>query len=210
MPGRSKPGDVMPTGYCRECARPFTDLRRRLCGTCYQRARKRAIKRGEFQGWVDSGPVREHLLALHATGMGQRRIAELAGVDRSQVRNLTVGRRAQDKTHDGPARFCHPRTAGSILAIPIPEPDPKAIEWRELRAALNPRQRPKRYHRKPTWIERYTELKELGYTDIEITRKFGTTAEAMCRQLARYGLIPQPALLAEERYQRHVRRERSA
>ncbi len=196
----------MPTGYCRECARPFIDLRARLCGACYQRARRR----GDVQGWADAGPVREHIAALNAAGLGQRTIAKLAGVDRSQVRNITVGRRAQDKTYKGPARFCHPRTAEAILAVQIPEPDPRAIDARRKAVALNPRQTPKRYKRRPSWLERYTELKHLGYNDIEIMRKFGATAEAMCRQLDRYGLAPQPALVAEYRHERARREERSA
>jgi hypothetical protein len=195
----------MPTGYCRQCSRPFVDLRRRLCGTCYQRARKIH----QFR-WHDAAPVREHLLALHAAGLGQRRIAELARVDRSQIRNLTVGRRAQDRTYDGPARFCHPKTAAAILAIPIPDPDPKAIEWRQLHAALNPRQTPKRYSRKPGWKDRYAELRHLGYSDIEIMRRLDSSAEAMCRQMARYQLTPQPALLAECRHEQDHRKARSA
>ncbi len=182
----------MPTGYCRECGRPFIDLRNRLCGMCYQRARKR----GDIPGWVDAAPVREHIMALHAAGLGQRRIAELAGIDRCQVRNISVGRRAQDKTYNGPARFCHPRTAAAILAVPVPEPDPKAVEWRALRVALNPRQRTKKPPRRP-WLDAYTELKSLGYTDVEIWRKFGTSADSMRRQMERYGITPQPALLAE-------------
>jgi hypothetical protein len=192
----------MPTGYCRQCSRPFADLRHRLCGRCYQRARRR----GEIQGWVDAAPVRAHIEALHAAGLGQRRIAELAGVDRSQVRNISVGRRAQDKTYDGPAKFCHPRTAAAILSVPVPELDPKAVEWRELRAALNPRRKPRRKPKPPTWGERYNELKSLGYSDIEIMRKFGVSAPSMLRQMDRYGLTPQPALVAEVVIQRGKQR----
>jgi hypothetical protein len=130
----------MSTGYCRECRSPSIDLRGRLCGTCYQRARRA----GTVQGWIDAIPVREHIMALHAAGLGQRRIAQLAGIDRTQVRNITVGRRAQDKRYDGPARYCHLRTAEDILAIPIPKPDPKAVAHRELRVALNPPRRKRR------------------------------------------------------------------
>lgn len=196
----------MPTGYCRECGRPFAELRRRLCNACYQRARKR----GEIHGWVDAAPVRAHIHALHAVGLGYRRIAALAGVDRSQICNISVGRRAQDRTYEGPARFCHPATAAAILAVPIPEPDPKAIEWREVRARSNPRRKPKRYRRKPSWLERYTELTDLGYSDIEIMRKFGCTANALIRQQGRYGITPSAVLLAEERYEQDRRKQRSA
>lgn len=196
----------MPTGYCRECGRPFTDLRRRLCGACYQRARRRP----DFQGWVDAAPVRAHIEALHTAGLGQRGIAERAGVGRSQVRNISVGRRAQDKAHSGPARYCLPATAAAILAIPVPAPDPKAIRHRRLRVALNPRQKHTSRPRKPTWLDRYTELKELGYNDIEIMRKWACTAESMIRQLERYEISPQPLLVAERRHELNRRKKRTA
>lgn len=191
----------MPTGYCRKCNRPQIDLRRRLCGACYQRARRKP----DFHGWADAGPVRAHLQALHASGLGQRAIAKLAGIDRTQIRNITVGRRAQDKTHAGPARFCHPNTAAAILAIPVPEPDRTAIAHRELRVALNPRTTSRRRSNTPTWLDRYTELKSLGYSDIEIMRKFDYRADSMIRQLERHGLSPEPTLAVEAKFTRTKR-----
>ncbi|WP_104151127.1 hypothetical protein [Mycobacterium intracellulare] len=145
-------------------------------------------------------------------GLGVRRIAEAARVDRSQIRNIAYGRAAQDRTYSGSARFCHPRTAAAVLAVPIPEPDPKAIAWREVRVAAAKHHEPKlkRHTRQPSWLERYTELKDLGYSDIEIMRRFGATAESMLRQMARYGVAPQPPLIAEARYEKDRRRGRSA
>jgi hypothetical protein len=184
----------MPTGYCRTCGRPDIDLRRQLCGTCYQRARRHP----DFQGRVETTVVREHIQALHAAGLGDRRIAALAGVDRSVVRNISVGRRAAGKTHGGPARYCLLTTAADILAVPIPAPDPRAVEHRALRVRLNPRPRRRpTVARDPSWLQRYTEYKDLGYNDFQIARRLNIAAVSMIKQMSRYGITPDTVLVAE-------------
>jgi hypothetical protein len=53
--------------------------------------------------------------------------------------------------------------------------------------------------------ERYAEMRELGYKDVEILRRWKIQAESLVRQLNRYGITPSPELItlaAERKYQR--------
>lgn len=45
--------------------------------------------------WVDAEPIRQHIRALQASGMGQRQIAVAAGLPRSFVINILYGRHGQ-------------------------------------------------------------------------------------------------------------------
>ncbi len=57
------------------------------------RHRKRQKAYGRFDtGLVDAEPVREHILALSEFGIGYKRVAELAGVGITCVRNIVWGR----------------------------------------------------------------------------------------------------------------------
>lgn len=55
------------------------------------------------------------------------------------------------------------------------------------------------------WKERYTELRQLGYNDLEIATKFRVTANGLLRQLQRHGLEPSPILLTESYLERYKR-----
>ncbi len=67
--------------------------------TAYNRRRNRALAYGTWDtGMVDPGPVRDHVHALLVAGIGERRIAELAGIDRSAVTAVLRGRRGHPLT----------------------------------------------------------------------------------------------------------------
>ena len=53
--------------------------------------RSRAILYGRWQPYVDAGPVREHLRALAAAGIGHRRVGELAGVSSGSLSKILYG-----------------------------------------------------------------------------------------------------------------------
>lgn len=105
------------TKTCTRCHRDFTKPSRRgLCPACYMAVseRQKAYGRWELE-YVDSQPVREHLAALKAAGMGARAVADASGLCRSTIRTVTVGKRGR-----GPSTRILKRNADAILAVPIP------------------------------------------------------------------------------------------
>lgn len=99
------------------CARPAT--RRGMCNSCYgtYSTRQKAYGRWETL-YTDAEPVRAHVRNLQAVGLGLRRIAELAGVHRSQLTSLLNGRPHRGT---GPSRQVNRDLAAKILAVPVPD-----------------------------------------------------------------------------------------
>jgi hypothetical protein len=103
-----------PHGYARY------KLDRCRCYTCgwavaqYNDQREHAIRRGTWQPWVDAAPAREHVLQLKACGFGDRRIAELAGLNRKRVRALLFGRPERGTP---PPEQIRPATAIALLSV---------------------------------------------------------------------------------------------
>lgn len=87
-----------------------------------ERERRREWKRnaarqqayGRWQPWVDAAPVRAHVQALRAAGVGRDRIADLAGVPRSTMNGLLYGRPAIGQP---PTQKMRPDTAAKLLAV---------------------------------------------------------------------------------------------
>lgn len=110
------------TKTCTRCHRDFTrPSRRGLCPACYMAVstRQKAYGRWELE-YTDSQPVREHIAALRAAGMGTRAIAEASGLCRSTVRTITVGKSARGRIAKPSMRILR-KNADAILAIPVPK-----------------------------------------------------------------------------------------
>lgn len=75
----------------------------------YNRRRTRGLLYGTWSPLVDATPVREHLAALSAAGIGWKRAAVLADVAASTVSKLLYGR--------PPTRRVKPETARRLLAV---------------------------------------------------------------------------------------------
>lgn len=79
----------------------------------YQRARKRRVIRRRYgleedvELVVSTAEARVHLAFLARSGIGQRTVAALSGLDRSTVHNIATGRR----------QLCKPATAERILGV---------------------------------------------------------------------------------------------
>ncbi|GAB4079154.1 helix-turn-helix domain containing protein [Modestobacter muralis] len=82
--------------------------------TAVSRTANRQRAYGRWQPLVDAGPAQEHLVALRAAGMGVQRIASLADMSVSHVRELA----APDSAH----RRTRPSTAVRILNISVDDP----------------------------------------------------------------------------------------
>jgi hypothetical protein len=103
-------------------ARPHGYARYRLdgcrCYTCaaavsdYNANRDRAIAYGTWHPWVDAAPVRAHVTHLRSCGLGLRRIAAAASVQRSTLAGLMNGRPGR-----APASKIRPATALRILDV---------------------------------------------------------------------------------------------
>ncbi len=268
------------------CGRKAT--RRSMCNSCYQTYRNKQVAYGRWQTvMVDAGPVRAHLLALRAAGIGNRRIGELSGVSRSALQKMS---RNRPGTEDPLRSNVWRSTANRILAIPL-EVDNRgygvridstgslrrlralqAIGWtqteiahrigwtlqnlnryfisnpaminrgtavtiaklfNELQLIPGPSERSRRHARKHGWApplawdedtiddpaakpdigrnevvtfkERYTELRELGYHDLQIVSKLGIQPESLLRQLHRYGITPSPDLVTVASSRKHLK-----
>jgi hypothetical protein len=83
--------------------------------TAVSRTANRERIYGRWHPYVDAGPVREHIAALRAAGIGVERIAALAGLSVSHIRQLTEHGRGDSR---GTKRV-RPNTATRILAISI-------------------------------------------------------------------------------------------
>ncbi len=101
----------------KNCGRRAT--RRGLCRNHYEQHRSRQKAYGRWEStYTDAAPVRTHIEALIAAGVGKRRIAALAGVGRNNVLWITNGR---PERGCGPSAKVQTRIAEAILAVPIPD-----------------------------------------------------------------------------------------
>lgn len=88
----------------------------RASSATYEQNRIRQHAYGRWDNLVDAGPVREHLKAVMAQGVGRRRVSQLAGMSASAVSNLVWGKRRSDGEVRPTARV-RQETADRLLAI---------------------------------------------------------------------------------------------
>lgn len=81
----------------------------------YESARVRQVAYGRWQPYVPAAPVRAHLVALMAQGMGAKRIAETSGIAYSSVSALLYGRQRANGLR--PVTKLRPATAQALLAV---------------------------------------------------------------------------------------------
>jgi hypothetical protein len=100
---------------CPACGYSGTYASDALADVHHARAVHRAQTFGRWRPFVDAAPVREHLRALRAAGIGIEQIAMLAGISTSHVREL-----ADPGTDGHPGiRRVRPETAQRVLRIQI-------------------------------------------------------------------------------------------
>lgn len=79
----------------------------------FEANRQRQIAYGRWQPYVDAAPVRAHLRALAAAGIGRRRVASLTGLSGSVISRITYGGPGDRP----PTARVRPATAAKILAV---------------------------------------------------------------------------------------------
>lgn len=108
---------------------------RGLCDCCYESQRRRI---GWKSSYTDAQPVREHILALRAAGISNKRLRTLSGVSHNTIQVILTGR---PERGTGPNKQVWARTAQKLLAVPIPEvPHRVAADGRKV-PALGTRRR---------------------------------------------------------------------
>lgn len=80
----------------------------------YNINRERAIAYGTWNPYTPAEPVRQHVRTLQEFGIGLRRIADAAGVDRSRLQAVLAGR---PERGTGPQEKIRPAIAAAILAV---------------------------------------------------------------------------------------------
>lgn len=98
---------------CSKCDRPARS--RGMCASHYQNARARF---GWESTYIDAQPIREHILALKAAGIGHKRLSRLTGVSHNTIQIILTGR---PERGTGPNKQVWRRTADKLMAVPIPE-----------------------------------------------------------------------------------------
>ena len=103
-----------PHGYARY---KLNGCRCYVCGYAvaqYRDAREHAVRRGKWQPFVDAEPVRIHVRNLQACGLGLRRIADLADIDRQRLQALLNGR---PERGTAPQSQVRPALAAAIMRV---------------------------------------------------------------------------------------------
>jgi hypothetical protein len=127
--------------------------------------RSRAILYGRWQPYVDAEPVREHLRALAAAGIGHRRAGELAGVSSGALSKILYG----GPGNRPPSRRVRPQTAAAILAV---RPSPQQLAPGALVDVTGTRRRAQA-------------LVACGWSQARLARELGLTAANFCAMLRR-------------------------
>lgn len=147
------------TALCSKgCGRKAT--RRGWCNSHYMQQRERQIAYGRWEVvYVDAEPVRLHIRALQAAGLGSRRIAELAGVNRKTIQWITTGRSERGA---GPANKVTAVNAKKILAVSLPATPHQAASDHQPVPAVGT-------------VRRMQALVRFGYTHSYLAERLGIT-----------------------------------
>lgn len=103
---------VLDRCRCLPCAAANSDYELR-------RARNRGYGRPTTT-WVDAEPVRQHVRAILATGVGWKRIGKVADVASGTMTTLLYGKTRENGRRDAPCRRMNPEAARRLLELPLP------------------------------------------------------------------------------------------
>lgn len=173
-----------------------------LCQTHYTAMRTRAVILGQWVGRSDPIGTTRRLRALIAIGYTQAALAKEVNLNTTWLNKLV-------NKHDG--YKVNPSTA-----IRVDE------AYRRLSMTPGPHDRARRFAKARGWapplawdedtiddpaakpdvgekvvvgfVERYEEMRDLGYNDLEILSRWSMKPESLDRQLHRYGIQPSPEL----------------
>lgn len=134
---------------CAEAASQYEHTRQRMA----------LYGRGTPTQLTDAEPVREHVRALMAAGLGWKRVADAAGVSRSTLGNMLYGR-MRDGRREAPKRRVRRVVADKLLAVGMPTLDD--LGGRQLVDATGTRRR-------------LQALSALGWSNVKLAARLGMT-----------------------------------
>ena len=189
------------TGLCLDgCDRPARVRGR--CRSHYAMFRRRELVLGRWTSRRDSIGTARRIRALVAIGYTQAELAreigmheswvcKLAKGDRAQVNSATVTRVTEVYNRLSMTPGLSDRARRHALRHGWPPP----LAWEEDEID-DPAVKPHtgRDTRLP-FTERYAEMRELGYNDLQIVGRWPIQPASLMRQLHRYGMTPSPALV---------------
>jgi len=193
---------------CKECDRP-AKVRER-CRSHYAIFRKRELVLGRWVARQDSIGTARRIRALVAIGYTQAELAQKIGMHESWVCKLAKGDRAQvnsatvqrvgevyDRLSMTPGASDRARRHALRHGWPPP------LAWEE-DGIDDPNARAD-FGSKVTvsFLERYTEMRDLGYNDLQIVGRWNIHPESLLRQLDRYQIKPSPALVTVASRRKH-------
>lgn len=147
----------------------------RMANSDYERARIKARKAGDWNGFVDASKARKHLLALRKKGVGRDAVHAASGVAVSTIRDIT----SRAKTH------IRARTERKILAV--------TAACREDGALVSAAQ---------TW-RLIAQLLEEGFTKQRLAEELGFKTRKL--QFSRKQVTARNAARVERLYNRYMR-----
>lgn len=139
----------------------------------YARRRLQAQREGDWNGLVDAGPARAHLLSLSRAGVGRRAVAAASDVALSVIAAVRSGEKTQIRA----------RTARRILAVTAAMVSDHAIVG------------PGRTHQRIKHL-----VEEEGFTKAELARRLGYARPAL--QFNRRRMTARNVARVERLYQR--------
>jgi transcriptional regulator with XRE-family HTH domain len=131
---------------------------------------------------VDAEPVREHLRALAAAGIGHRQAGELAGVSSGSMSKILYG----GPGNRPPSKRVRPQTAAAILAV---RPSPGQLAPGALMDITGTRRRAQA-------------LVACGWSQARLARELGLTAANFCGMLRRDQVTAATARAVSDLYDR--------
>ena len=183
---------------------------RGMCASHYVKIRSALIYKGQWDGPIDATGTIRRLRALAAMGWPMKELAAMSGVAMPTISYLMHHRRGT----------VYSRTAGKVADL-----------YDELSMREGNSQRSRLRARRHGWApplawddetiddpnaqpdvgeqvsvkfgEKFTELRDLGYSDLVIAQRFGIKPASLLRQLDRYGIEPDPELVTETTRVKH-------
>lgn len=182
------------------CGRP--GIKSGLCGAHYVAMRRRKVTLGQWIPRSDFTGTERRLQALVASGYSQAQIAREMSTHESWLSRLVNG-------------YGHSVNAETVARVKqvydrlamTPGPSDRARRQARERGWApplawddddidNPAAKPDvGVHRPVSFPERYGEMRELGYNDLQIIGKLGIKPDSLYRQLMRYELPASPELV---------------
>lgn len=190
----------------RTCSRAGCDRRvqvRGMCNSHYQSARKYDYNRKQWCRYPSTGTARR-IRALVAMGYSQTHIARAVGIGPTYISKLAANIRGQ----------VNRQTADRISAIydklsMTPGPSRAARDFAHRKGWMpplawdddtidDPDATPNPGHQERIGFrERYLEMRDCGYSDLQICDRLNIQPQSLLRQIHRYDLTPSPELVAE-------------